>query len=192
MNGKYPSQDSMITLGIISDTHIPDRAAGLQPQILPIFKKAAVQAILHAGDISSPLALEDLRQLAPVYAVRGNRDLFRSHDLPLSRALSFGGVSIVLTHGHFGWRGYLIDKVQFMREGYRLGRYQPKLLAAFPQARVIVFGHTHVALNQWVDGQLLFNPGSPHFPLIQNEAPSLGLLHIEPGGLVKSELIYLK
>jgi putative phosphoesterase len=192
MNNHYEGQKSMITLGVIADTHIPDRAQGLQPQIMPIFEEAAVQAILHAGDISSPSVIEELRQLAPVYAVRGNRDLFRLRGLPHTRSLNFGGVPIILTHGHGGWREFLIDKGQFMREGYRLERYQSRLLTAFPQAHVIIFGHTHVASNVWVNGHLLLNPGSPHFPLYTSAAPSIALLHIESGGRVKGEVIYLE
>lgn len=182
----------MITLGVISDTHIPDRAQRLHAQIFPILERAAVQAILHAGDISSPEVLNELRLIAPVYAVRGNRDLFTFKGLPSTQKLSFGGVPIVLTHGHGGWRGYVVDKARFMRDGYRLERYQPRLQATFPEAQVIIFGHTHVALNRWMNGQLFFNPGSPHFPLYSNEPPSLGLLHIEAGGQVRGEIIPLK
>jgi uncharacterized protein len=191
MNHPNPVHDPALKLGVLSDTHIPDRAPRLQAKIARVFEEAGIQAILHAGDISTPSVLAELRQVAPVYAVRGNRDLFQRGDLPATRCLNFNGVLVALTHGHFGWRGYLIDKIQFVRQGYRLERYQTRLLAAFPQARVIVFGHTHVAVNHWVNGQLLFNPGSPHFPLYPNKAPSLGILHIEPGGAIKSELVYL-
>jgi len=158
----------MITLGVLSDTHIPDRAQHLHPQIIPIFKQAGVQTILHAGDISTPAVLTELRQVGTVYAVRGNRDWFSLRDLPDTQALIIAGVPIILTHGHGGWLEYVRD------------------------TRVIVFGHTHTALNLWVDGQLFFNPGSPHFPEDKNAAPSLGLLHIEAGGRVAGELIQLE
>jgi putative phosphoesterase len=182
----------MITLGVIADTHIPDRAPRLHPQIFTIFKQARVESILHAGDICSPVVLEELRQVAPVHAVRGNRDWFFLRKLPDTLFLEYGGVPIVLTHGHGKIRHYLVDKYRFMKEGYRLERYQPNLLAAFPQARIIVFGHTHFALNLWVNDQLLFNPGSPHFPGDVKKAPSLGLLHIEAGGKVSGELVSLE
>jgi putative phosphoesterase len=182
----------MITLGILADTHIPDRAPRLHPQIIPIFTQARVKAILHAGDVSTPAVLEELRQVAPVHAVRGNRDWFMLRNLPDTIFLEYGGVPIVLTHGHGSLREYLIDKYRFMQEGYRLERYQHRLQAAFPEARVIVFGHTHNALNQWANGQLLFNPGSPHFPGNVIKAPSLGLLHIEAGEIASSELISLE
>jgi len=182
----------MITLGVLSDTHIPDRAQHLHPQIIPIFKQAGVQTILHAGDVSTPAVLTELRQVGTVYAVRGNRDWFSLRDLPDTQALIIAGVPIILTHGHGGWLEYVRDKYYWSREGYRLERYQPRLRRTFPDARVIVFGHTHTALNLWVDGQLFFNPGSPHFPEDKNAAPSLGLLHIEAGGRVAGELIQLE
>lgn len=182
----------MITLGVIADTHVPDRAPELESEILPIFEKARVKAILHAGDISAPTVLQQLGQIAPVFAVRGNRDWFMLRHLPDTRYLEFDGVPIVLTHGYGVWWAYLIDKLQFLREGYRKERYQTRLQKAFPQARVVVFGHTHYSLNLWTNDQLLFNPGSAHFPGDKKETPSLGLLHIEAGGRVKSELIHLR
>jgi hypothetical protein len=183
---------AVVRLGILADTHVPDRARSLQPKILEVFRQAGVQTILHAGDISVASVLAELEQVAPVYAVRGNRDWFHLRHLPETRYLNFEGVPIVLTHGHGGWLGYLVDKYQFMRDGYRLERYQPRLQAAFPQARLIVFGHTHNALNLWSDGQLLFNPGSAHFHEKQNEAPSLGIITIEGGGKINAELIALE
>jgi len=182
----------MITLGVLSDTHIPDRAQQLHPQIIPIFKQAGVQTILHAGDVSTQAVLTELGKVAKVYAVRGNRDWIWLRNLPDTRFLNISDVPIVLTHGHGGLFEYLRDKYYWRRDGYSLERYQPRLQRTFPAARVIVFGHTHTALNLWVNGQLFFNPGSPHFPEDKNAAPSLGLLHIDAGGRVLGELIRLE
>jgi len=181
----------VITLGVIADTHIPDRARRLHPEVIPLFRDAAVNAILHAGDVSSPGVLEQLGQVAPVQAVRGNRDWVLLRRLPLTRRLTFCGVAIGLTHGHGGWRTYLADRPYFMLRGYQHERLLPRLLATFPQARVIVFGHGHEPLNRWIDGQLLFNPGSPHFPGKINLAPSVGLLHISAEGEVRGEIVPL-
>ncbi len=171
----------MLTLGVIADTHVPDRRSRLDPQALELFKARNVQAILHAGDVSAPGVLAQLEQIAPVYAVRGNRDWLWLRHLPAERALNFGGVNIGMTHGHFGWLRYLLDRPYYMLHGYRHERLTPRLLPRFPQAQVIVFGHGHLPLNEWRDGQLLFNPGSPHFPSETNLAPSLGFLHLREG-----------
>lgn len=178
-------------LGVISDTHIPDRVRRLNPQILPFFKAAGVDAILHAGDVSSPAVLKQLGELAPVYAVRGNRDWVFLRYLPFVQQLSFGGVPFVLTHGHGRLQEYLVDKVDYLFNGLQPERFQKRLLAAFPGAKVIVFGHIHRPLNLWVDGQLLFNPGSPHFPDRESKALSIGLIHISAEGEVKGEIVRL-
>jgi putative phosphoesterase len=180
-----------LTLGIISDTHIPDRARSLHPGILPLFRDARVRAILHAGDISIPSVLAELAQVAPVYAVRGNRDILWRHRLPLALKLNFNGIEIGLAHGHGGWRSYLVDRTYFMFHGYHHERLLPRLLAEFPQADVIVFGHGHLPLNCWMDDQLLFNPGSPHFPEKKDLAPSVGFLHISAESEVRGEIVTL-
>ena len=179
-----------LTLGVISDTHIPDRVRSLHPGVLPVFRYATVSAILHAGDISIPSVLTELAQVAPVYAVRGNRDIFWRHRLPLVLNLNFNGLDIGLTHGHGGWRSYLIDRIYFTFHGYTHARLLPRLRTTFPQANVIVFGHGHKPLNHWLDNQLFFNPGSPHFPE-KSLAPSVGLLHISAESEVVGEIVSL-
>jgi putative phosphoesterase len=181
----------MATLGVLADTHIPDRAARLCPEALAIFKDRQVDAILHAGDITTPEVLAQLRQLAPVYAARGNRDWLALPGLPLSRFLTFESVPLVLTHGHGRLAQYLGDKIRFLFEGMRAERYRAYLLAAFPQARVIVYGHTHRADNQWIGEQLLFNPGSPQALDPKKVIPSLGILRIQAGAQVAGEIIQL-
>jgi len=181
----------MLTLGVIADTHVPDRRRSLDPRVLEILCSRKLQAILHAGDVSSPGVLAELEQIAPVYAVRGNRDWLWLRDLPLERIMTIAGVTIAMTHGHGGWRQYLLDRPYFMLHGYRHERLLPRLLAGFCDANVIVFGHGHLPLNQRIDGRLLFNPGSPHFPSEKNIAPSLGFLHLPGGSEAIGEIVTL-
>lgn len=178
-------------IGVISDTHIPDRARGLDPRIIPLFQQAGVSAILHAGDVSVPAVLGELGQVAPVYAVRGNRDWIALGRLPKSLRINFEGVVIGLAHGHGRWWNYLVNRLEYILHGYRLEMFQPRLLEAFPDSQVIVFGHTHHPVNHWVEGKLVFNPGSAHFPDMESLTPSVGLLHIQPDGQVKGEIIHL-
>ncbi len=181
----------MLTLGVIADTHVPDRRRSLDARVLPVFKAAGVAAILHAGDVSTPKVLEQLGELAPVHAVRGNRDWLALRNLPHHQELTFEGVRIGLSHGHGQFVNYVVDRVDYITRGYRLEMFQPRLAATFPHAEVIVFGHTHRSLNIRSNGVLLFNPGSPHFPDLKTDAPSLGLLHIQAGGEVWGEIIEL-
>lgn len=174
----------IITVGVVSDTHIPDRVRALHPELIPALRKARVSAILHGGDISVPSVLQALEQVAPVTAVRGNRDWVFAGQLPWEQRLEFGGVRVVLVHGHGTWSRYLWDKLQFMTAGYDLRRYQ-KTWRHLTDAKVIVFGHTHRAENHWQDGRLWFNPGSAC-----SGAPSFGLLHFS-AGRVCGEIIHL-
>ncbi len=182
----------MFTIGVISDTHIPDRRRSLDSLALEIFQQAGVVEILHAGDVSTPRVLEQLAEIAPVYAVRGNRDWFSLSHLPYHQVRSYNGIQVGLTHGHGRWWNYMIDRVDYIVRGYRLEMFQPRLLEAFSQAQVIVFGHTHRPLIHWSGETLLFNPGSPHFPDIKTSPPSVGLLKISAGGEVSGEIIYLE
>jgi len=182
----------MISLGVISDTHIPDRARSLDVRVVPLFRQAGVEAILHAGDVSEPGILAQLGEVAPVYAVRGNRDWLWLSCLPKELRANFFGVEIGLTHGHGNLWNYLIERPYFMLHGYQHERLFPRLKKAFPNSRVIVFGHGHRSLNRWVEGQLMFNPGSPHFPDRKSHPASIGLLHISTDGEVEGEIIVMK
>lgn len=180
----------MTVLGVIADTHIPDRKRYLNPAILPIFRDAGVEAILHAGDISVPDVLQQLEQIAPVHAVRGNRDWVRLGYLPFRQRLSFNGVTIALVHGHGHLREYLVDKLHYAVHGMQVERYQDRLLQIYNQANVIVYGHVHIPCNQWIDRQLLFNLGSACCPA-KKFTPSVGLLQIHSGGQVQGEILEL-
>lgn len=178
----------MITLGVVADSHIPDRMSGIPPAALAAL--SGVDAILHAGDLSTWRVVEELEQVAPVYAVAGNRDFFL-RGLPLDRVLAFDGVRIGLTHGHGGWRGYLREKLLYYTVGFQLARYRRSVRSHFDGVQAIVFGHTHRPANERYAGVLLFNPGSlgpdyygPYF------GPAVGRLTIG-AGRVTGEIIPL-
>jgi uncharacterized protein len=145
-------------LGVISDTH-----GLLRPQVFDAF--AAVDHILHAGDVGSLDLLEELRALAPVTAVYGNTDgaELRSR-LPSVATVQLDGFDIVVTHGD------------------QLGSPTPEALnAAFPDAQIIVYGHTHRPLLTLVDVVVtVMNPGGAGVRRF-NLPPSVGILELEPG-----------
>jgi len=181
----------MTTLGVLADTHIPDRVPQLDRGVMEVFQQEHVQAILHAGDVSMPAVLHQLEQVAPVYAVRGNRDIFRLSSLPLHIELKINGVSIGMAHGHGTFSRYMVDKLHRAVKGRLVERYLTRMLRAFPQADVIVFGHLHVPCNLHLEGKLLFNPGSTSYPWPRNELPTYGLLYIDEGRVPQGEIITL-
>ena len=181
----------MTTIGVISDTHIPDRVPRLNPRALQVFQQAGVQQILHAGDIMSQIVLDELAQVAPVQAVRGNRDIWNLKHLPSHLQLDIDGVQIGLTHGHGTLYNYLSEKFDIAIKGKRVGRYLQRVVADFPQAQVIVFGHLHVAGILYLEGKLVINPGSASCPFPRSIKPSVGLLYIE-SGQARAEIIELE
>ena len=59
-------------IGLISDTHIPDRLSLLPENVIKAFE--GVDLILHAGDVTDYEVIEKLEKIAPVLAVEGNMD----------------------------------------------------------------------------------------------------------------------
>ena len=62
-------------LAILSDTH-----GLLRPQVAEYLKTA--DAILHGGDINKQSIVDELRQYAPLYIVRGNNDKAWAEAIP--------------------------------------------------------------------------------------------------------------
>jgi putative phosphoesterase len=179
----------LLTVGVVSDTHIPDRVDRIHPQIMPVFRAAHVDQILHAGDISIPSVLDELAQVAPVLAVRGNRDLVFDRSLPNLRVIELAGVKVALMHGHGTWMNYLRDKLIYYRNGYKVDRYVSTLIQSAPDARVYIFGHTHTPENFWRGGKLIFNPGSASSSFTRKLAPTVGILRFYAGGEVEGETV---
>ncbi len=168
-----------MTLGVVADTHVPDRARSLPARVLDVFRQAHVHAILHAGDVVHPRVLHTLAAIAPVHAVRGNRDVYFLRSLPARWEGRFEGITVGMMHGHGTWRQYFADKWHHFRHGVPFSRFERRALAAFPHADVVVFGHTHYPVCRWVGARLLCNPGSPVRPIFRHLPPSVALLHIE-------------
>jgi putative phosphoesterase len=181
----------MITVGVIADTHVPDRRAGINPRALDIFRQAEVDAILHVGDVSVRRVLDQLEELAPVHAVRGNRDWIFLGVLPLRKILTFEGVRLGMVHGHGSLVNYLLDKVDFVMHGLDQERYKRRALSTFLDVDVVVFGHLHIPVNEKIGSQLLFNPGSACCPDFGRYRPAVGLLRISGPGEVDGEIIPL-
>ncbi len=158
-------------LGVISDTHIPKVGRTIPGEVLE--RLAGVDLILHAGDLVSLEALEQLERIAPVEAVCGNMDWPEVRGvLPESKVLDLEGLKVGLTHG----------------SGAPLG-IEKRVLREFEGVDVVVFGHTHTALMEERKGVLLLNPGSPNDTRFHPKR-SLILLRIE-GGCARPELVYL-
>jgi putative phosphoesterase len=65
-----PPERVAARIGIISDTHMPERCAALPPALFETLR--GVDLLLHAGDVGELWVLDRLSALAPVVAVHGN------------------------------------------------------------------------------------------------------------------------
>lgn len=176
-------------VGLLSDTHIPRRLKRMPRAALEALD--GVDLILHAGDVDDPTALEPLRALAPVYAVRGNVHIQDFSDggaaLPAVVKLQIAGHCVVLTHGHqpgalgFFLKGLdvLAQSVRLMDKGQTNWRIARRLARLYPEADVIVFGHSHRAHVEWIGGQLLVNPGA--VCATSSEQPTVARMYLGEG-----------
>lgn len=180
-----------LAIAVVADTHVPDRFEHLHPHLLPALSDYQPDLILHAGDICIPEVLKTLATVAPVVAVRGNRDWAFQNTLPWQREFTLGGVTVALMHGHGSWRTYVLDKWQYLFNGYQLERYRQRLLTLAPTAKVIVFGHTHRPVAEWYEGRLFFNPGSAGTGVKPDYLPSFGVIHIQTPEQIQATIHHL-
>lgn len=134
-------------IGLISDTHISDRAKVLPQKVMEAFSE--VELILHAGDLTSPKVIEELETIAPVMAIQGNMDRVNGIDLPKAKVIEAEGLKIGLIHGEVYPRA---DSSQLL------------YLAKELNVDILVSGHSHQPKIEQKDGILLLNPGSPIVP----------------------------
>jgi putative phosphoesterase len=129
---------------VVSDAHLGAATVGrMPPEVWTMAAEADV--VLHAGDVCEQAVLDALGQRAPVHAVLGNNDHALRGGLPEVLQVELDGV----------WIGMIHDAGPTAGRGTRVARQ-------FPEADVVVFGHSHNPLVESVDdGPLLVNPGSP-------------------------------
>lgn len=119
----------MYKIGILSDTH-----GLLRPEVLAALQ--GCQQILHGGDINRQSILDELEQIAPVLAVRGNNDKEWAEYLPVSLQADIGGLRIFMVHNK---------------------REIPKDLSGVD---LVIYGHSHKYEEKILNGVRYLNPGS--------------------------------
>lgn len=155
-------------IGVLSDTH-----GLLRPEVFDVF--SGVDHILHGGDVGREAILDELQAIAPLTAVYGNTDVWAlRHRLPRVARVELDGFTIIVTHGD------------------QLGSPTPdRLQAEFPDAEIIVFGHTHRPVLTLVDTVVtVMNPGGAG-PRRFDLPASVGILELEPGIPPRGRLVPL-
>jgi uncharacterized protein len=156
---------------VLSDTHAPRRWRVCPPQVAEQLRGADL--ILHAGDVCTAAVLDELAQYAPVVAVVGNNDGtdVAAWGAAETAELDISGLSVAMVHDSGTATG-------------RLARMRRK----FPKADLVVFGHSHIPLDESGYGLRIFNPGSPTDRRRQ-PVGTLGVLHIEDGQIATATIL---
>ncbi len=116
-------------IAVLSDTH-----GLLRPEVKEILTDCEV--ILHGGDINSQKILDELKEIAPVYVVRGNNDKEWAEKLPIEAELTLFGLHIYMVHNK-KHRKQNLDGVD-----------------------LFIYGHSHKYEEKKEEGIFLLNPGS--------------------------------
>ena len=116
-------------IAVLSDTH-----GLLRPEVLTAID--GCDAIIHGGDINKPEIIDRLKEIAPLFVVRGNNDKEWAEDLPYSLTFTVEGVRFFMVHNK---------------------KDVPKDLSSVD---VVVYGHSHRYAMEDREGVLWLNPGS--------------------------------
>jgi putative phosphoesterase len=129
--------------------------------------------ILHAGDVCVASVLDELTQYAPVVAVLGNNDApdVTAWGAAETAELNLDGLRVAMIHD----------------SGAKTGRIV-RMRRRFPGADLVVFGHSHIPLDESAGDLRIFNPGSPTDRRRQPHG-TLGLLRIDSGRLTQASIV---
>ena len=155
----------------ISDTHAPRRWKSCPPAVAAHLRGADL--ILHAGDVCTASVLHELSQYAPVHAVLGNNDGpdVAAWGAPETLSLNLDGLRVAMIHD----------------SGAAAGRLR-RMRRRFPEAELVVFGHSHIPLDEDSGGLRIVNPGSPTDRRRQPHG-TIGLLTVAAGRLTQVRII---
>ena len=157
-------------IAVLADTHSPRHWKRCPDAVAAALE--GVDLILHAGDVCLRETLEELARFAPVRAVRGNNDGQDIADwgAPETLELDLDGLRVAMVH----------DSGAATGRGRRLKRW-------FPEADLVVFGHSHIPWDEVHEGQRALNPGSPTDRRRQPRG-TMGELVVEGGELVSARI----
>jgi len=153
-----------LKIGVISDTHIANKIEHIPGIILDVFKQ--MDMVIHAGDMVVLQAIDELKTVCPkVVAVAGNMD----HETvrkkyPVKQVFEISGYRIGLMHGC----GSPLNLVELLKNSFKTDNPD-----------IIVFGHSHKPMNEFIGEVLFFNPGSATD--FTAEYNSYGIIEINEG-----------
>jgi putative phosphoesterase len=176
----FALRDGALTLAVVADTHSQPHAA-TRARLTAI----APDAILHAGDIGEARVIDELAEIAPVFAVRGNIDTRAAFPDTLTIDLVAGDRTEPRSEGRSEEEGEAHRLRIFLTHIAVTG---PRLLANVARmaraerASLVVCGHSHVPFIGQERELTVFNPGSIgprrfHLPIV------FGTIAVTPAGV---------
>ncbi|HEV2323179.1 MAG TPA: metallophosphoesterase family protein [Terracidiphilus sp.] len=150
----------MTRIGVISDTH-----GLLRPEVAPAL--AAVDHILHCGDVGKFSILEELGKIAPVTAIRGNIDRE-------GKCAQLPETEVALAEGRYI---YMLHDLKTLHLDPAAGRFA-----------AVLSGHTHVPNFYTRKGVLYLNPGSCG-PRRFNLPATVALLSVPANGDLQAKIV---
>jgi hypothetical protein len=195
-----------VRIGVVADTHVGEHLPVLPSEVAEVLD--GVDMVLHAGDLTDTVVLEELGRIAPVVAVRGNHDDEAGiTGLPRDAVVEAGGRRIGVTHGT---RTKAVElpaaALSLLAARAVLLGFDRAMRRRFGDVDCVVVGHLHMPIHRVVDGALLFSPGAVYVPELDPgyswsslkargyrrfrdrlppaaRAPGVGLIEAGPGGV---------
>jgi uncharacterized protein len=153
-----------VRIGVVADTHVGEHLPVLPSEVAEVLD--GVDLVLHAGDLTDTVVLEELERIAPVVAVLGNHDEEAGIDgLPRDALVEVGGRRIGLTHGS---RTKAVElpaaALSLLAARAVLLGFHTAMRRRFGDVDCVVVGHLHMPIHRIVGGALLFSPGAVYVP----------------------------
>lgn len=128
---------------VLSDTHISSMDS-LPKEVIDEVESADL--VIHAGDYTGKRFVEELISSKKFKGVHGNMDAAGVKGmLPSVEVFTIGRYTIGICHPSEGGPPFNIEK---------------RIMKRFKKAGVIIYGHTHFAKCETIEGRLFLNPGS--------------------------------
>lgn len=144
---------------VFSDTHGDKNK--IQRAIL---SHSSAEVVIHCGDGESDVnAMKTLFPEKAFFNVRGNCDFYSNSDSTIVFTLM--GKKIMVTHGY--------------EYNVKWGTQKLIYAALEKQVDIVLYGHTHIAENEYSDGLYVMNPGSCH-----GYGASYGIIEITDKGIL--------
>lgn len=153
-------------ISVFSDSH------GVTENIIRAVSRDAPDLIVHLGDFSRDAEL--ISKKFPDIALRavcGNCDA--ASRFPEAEAFRLGSVKLFITHGH--------------RYGVKTGLTPLLNAAKFSGAELVLYGHTHIAVNFETAGMRVLNPGAA----CDRDFPSYARISIDDNGIAACDILRL-